>query len=88
MQAPIGCPNWTTRRGWSSARAEDEGEIEIYAKGSTYQEVEQQGPLTTLSPGDESTWEVTWYLRPFPADAKLKVGDPALIDFASEIGAL
>ncbi|MDO6747647.1 DUF4380 domain-containing protein [Gilvimarinus sp. 1_MG-2023] len=41
--------------------APSEGEIELYAKGDgSYIEMEQQGYLTTLMPGETLPWQVSW----------------------------
>ena len=42
-----------------------EAEIQIYANpGKTFVEVEEQGPYTTLQPGESVDWTVRWYLLP------------------------
>ncbi len=55
-----------------------EAEIQIYANpGKTFVEVEEQGPYTTLQPGESVDWTVRWYLLrqegdPVPSKALLK----------------
>lgn len=45
----------------SQLMAPGEGEIEVYANGeNTYIELEQQGFLTTLMPGQALAWQVVW----------------------------
>lgn len=52
-----------------------EAEIEIYAV-PTYVEVEQQGALQTLAPGQSSTpWTVRWYARKLSAPATVGSAD-------------
>jgi len=42
-----------------------EAEIQVYANpGKTFVEVEEQGPYTTLQPGESIDWMVRWYLIP------------------------
>ena len=42
-----------------------EAEIQVYANpGKTFVEVEEQGPYTTLQPGESVDWMVRWYLIP------------------------
>ena len=42
-----------------------EAEIQVYANpGKTFVEVEEQGPYTTLQPGESVNWTVRWYLIP------------------------
>ncbi len=44
-----------------------EAEIQIYANiGKTFVEIEEQGPYTTLAPGEKLDWTVRWYLLPQP----------------------
>jgi hypothetical protein len=43
----------------------EQGEIEIFAqKGGLYIELENHGPYTTLKPGEELSYDQTWYLLP------------------------
>lgn len=54
-----------------SQPAPAEAEIQIYANpGKTYVEIEEQGAYTKLEPGDELSWNVTWYLFPFETEAQ------------------
>ena len=63
----------------ASQTAPDEAEIQVYVNlGKTYVELEDQGPYTTLQPGEELNWTVRWYLRKHafedaPSDALLKL---------------
>lgn len=42
-----------------------EAEIQVYANpGKTFVEIEEQGPYTTLQPGESVDWTVRWYLLP------------------------
>ena len=53
-----------------SQPAPAEAEIQIYANpGKTYVEIEEQGAYTKLEPGDELSWNVTWYLFPYETEA-------------------
>jgi hypothetical protein len=61
-------------------QAPGEGQIEIYASRS-YVEVEQQGAFTELSPGENLSWKVQWYLRKLPLSMKAVVGSQELADF-------
>ena len=46
-----------------------EAEIQIYVNpGKTFVEVEEQGPYTTLQPGESVDWTVCWYLVPFTGE--------------------
>lgn len=59
-----------------------EGEIEIYTNAAkTYLEIEQQGPLTELAPGESLSWHVRWHLRALPEGVAAQVGDQALVDW-------
>ena len=62
-----------------------EGEIEIYTNAAmTYLEIEQQGPLTELAPGESLSWHVRWHLHALPDDVTAEVGDQALVDWIRE----
>src|SRR5690625_7425598 len=53
-----------------------EGEIEIYTNAAkTYLEIEQQGPLTELDPGESLSWHVSWHLSALPEGVDAQVGD-------------
>ncbi len=65
----------------ASDAAENEDEIELYG-ASTYEEVEQQGAVVSMSDGDSQTWQVYWYLRALPEDASAEPGDAVLAEFA------
>jgi hypothetical protein len=58
--------------------APGETEIELYT-GSEGFEMEQQGPYTTLKPGDSLTWTVNWYVKPVPKSIATS-GNHALVD--------
>lgn len=66
-------------------RAPNQGEIEIYVKGSGYEEVENQGAYQAIPPGDELSWQVRWYIRPVPENAAAEVGNQPLIDFIESV---
>ena len=70
----------------SDARAPDEAEIEIYAKGGAYVEVEQQGAYQSVPSGGERSWTVKWFLRALPDGATQSVGDTPLAEFAASFG--
>lgn len=62
--------------------APGEGEIEIYTNPEkTLIEVEQQGPLSRLAPGESLSWRVRWLVRPVPTDLEVEVGDIELADW-------
>ncbi|MCF7975344.1 MAG: DUF4380 domain-containing protein [Phycisphaerae bacterium] len=67
----------------ASVRAPNEGEIEIYANASIYQEIENQGAYATISAGGEVHWDLKWFLRPLPVDAEPAIGNQPLVDFAA-----
>lgn len=59
--------------------APGEAEIEIFTNSNyVYVEVEQQGALTTIAPGEALTWTVRWKLRRAPADTSVAAPTPAL----------
>jgi hypothetical protein len=63
-----------------SSAAPGEAEIELYATPE-YEEVEQQGAYTSISPDQSLSWTVTWFLRPMPEGATATPGDTALVEF-------
>jgi len=63
--------------------APGEGEIEIYLDGKKrYLEVEQQGPYTTLAPGQSLSWTVRWHLCRIPDSVAVAAGSAALVTLA------
>lgn len=58
--------------------APGETEIELYTGPEGF-EMEQQGPYTTLLPGDSLAWTVKWYVKPVPKSIAT-VGNRALVD--------
>ena len=60
--------------------APGETEIELYS-GQGLFEMEEQGPYTTLKPGDSLTWSVRWFVRGVPASVAT-LGNHALVDSA------
>jgi len=72
----------------ASVRAPNEGEIEIYANGSIYQEIENQGAYETIPAGGEAHWDLKWFLRPLPVDAEPAIGNQPLVDFAASFASL
>lgn len=62
--------------------AEHEGEIELFADlKKTYLEIQQQGSMTRLQPGEHLEWEVIWHVRKLPADIPVAVGSQELVNF-------
>lgn len=55
-------------------------EIQLYL-GSDYIEAEMRGPFASIASGASTTWNVTWYVRPAPAETT----DAALIAAARAI---
>ena len=62
--------------------APGEAEIEVFTNGD-YVEIEAQGALTTLAPGQGLTWAVQWKLRPIPAGASVAAGSADLAALAT-----
>jgi len=59
-----------------------EGEIELFANvEKTYWEMDEQGVMTKLAPGEHLDWEVLWHARSLPADMKIANGNKELVDF-------
>jgi len=66
--------------------APGEGEIEFYANpDKSYIEIEQQGEYTLLAPGASLSWEVKWYLRTLPSNAKAEIGNKELVTYIRSI---
>ena len=57
--------------------APGEAEVEVFANRD-YVEIETQGALAPLAPGESLTWTVRWKLRRVPGNAKLDAGDATL----------
>ena len=55
----------------ASQPAPEEAEIQVYVNmRKTFIELESQGAYTTLKPGEELKWTVTWYVAPFDGKAE------------------
>ena len=55
----------------ADAPAPDEAEIQVYLnRGKTYIELESQGAYTTLTPGEQLSWTVRWYLIPVSGETQ------------------
>jgi hypothetical protein len=68
------------------AQPKGEREIELYTDPKkNYMEIEHQGPMVTLKPGESTAWEVKWYLRRIPPGARKKVGDEKLLKFVESV---
>jgi hypothetical protein len=69
-----------------SQQAPKEMEIEYWLNNSpAFIEIENQGPYTTIQPGDSSEWVMKWFVRELPSSAKAEIGDEALINFVKKV---
>ena len=59
-----------------------EGEIELFANvEKTFWEIDQQGVMTKLAPGEHLDWEVRWHTRTLPATVSAKLGSEELVNY-------
>lgn len=59
-----------------------EGEIELFANvEKTFWEIDQQGVMTKLAPGEHLDWEVRWHARTLPAEVPAKLGSEDLVNY-------
>lgn len=59
-----------------------EGEIELFANyEKTFWEIDQQGVLTKLAPGEHLDWEVRWHTRSLPESVPATLGSEQLVDY-------
>ena len=66
--------------------ASGESDIEIYVCPTfNYIELESQGPYTSLNPGDDLEYTVTWYLKKLPEDMDKAPGNPHIVKLVREI---
>jgi hypothetical protein len=61
--------------------APGEAEIEVFTN-SSYVEVESQGALAALAPGDKLAWTVRWKLRRLPGGTTVAAGNADLVSLA------
>ena len=62
--------------------AVNEGEVELFTDAhKTYLELQQQGSMTMLQPGEHLDWEVTWHVKKLPSDISVSVGSEELVDY-------
>ena len=67
----------------STDAAPGEAEVEIFTgTDGDYVELENQGPLTDLAPGDAVVWTARWKLRQIPSGTSVAVGSSTLTSFA------
>jgi hypothetical protein len=64
--------------------APGEAEIEIFTNRD-YVEIEGQGPLATVVPGNAMLWTVRWKLRRVPAGTPIEAGNAELAAFAAVV---
>ncbi|MBN1927488.1 MAG: T9SS type A sorting domain-containing protein [Prolixibacteraceae bacterium] len=66
--------------------APGEGELEYWVDGSTsYIELENQSAYTTLAPGEDFHYYVTWHLVKLPESVNNEKGNAGLVDFAQQL---
>lgn len=59
-----------------------EGEIELFANvEKTFWEMDQQGVMTILAPGEHLDWEVRWHTRTLPNTISAKLGSDELVNY-------
>jgi hypothetical protein len=59
-----------------------EGEIELFANvEKTFWEVDQQGVMTKLAPGEHLDWEVRWHTRSLPENLPATLGSNDLVNY-------
>ena len=59
-----------------------EGEIELFANvEKTFWEIDQQGVMTKLAPGEHLEWEVLWHTRTLPASVPAVLGSDDLVTY-------
>ena len=59
-----------------------EGEIELFANvEKTFWEIDQQGVMTRLAPGEHLEWEVLWHTRSLPASLPVNLGSDELVNY-------
>lgn len=59
-----------------------EGEIELFANvEKTFWEIDQQGVMTKLAPGERLEWEVLWHTRTLPASVPANLGSEDLVSY-------
>jgi hypothetical protein len=62
--------------------ASGEGEIELFANvEKTFWEIDQQGVLTRLAPGEHLDWEVRWHTRTLPENIAANIGSNDLLNY-------
>jgi hypothetical protein len=59
-----------------------EGEIELFANfEKTFWEIDQQGVMTKLAPGEHLEWEVRWHTRIIPSDISADLRSEQLVNY-------
>lgn len=62
--------------------ANSEGEVELFTNArKTYLELQQQGGMTMLKPGEHLDWRVVWYVKKLPDNIAVSVGSEDLVAY-------
>jgi hypothetical protein len=63
-----------------------ESEVEVYTSPDlSYTELENQGKLSVLNPGDQVSYKVQWFLRTIPSATSPNKGNQALINYVLQV---
>lgn len=66
--------------------APNEGEIELFANAEkTYMEIEQQGAMVDLQPGEHLDWQVIWHIKKLPALMNTQHGSAELVQLVRKL---
>jgi hypothetical protein len=66
--------------------AKDESEVEVYTSPDlSYTELENQGKLSVLNPGDSVSYKVKWFLRTIPSTMISNKGNQKLINYVLHV---
>lgn len=66
--------------------ANGESEVEVYTSPDlSYTELENQGKLSVLNPGDSVSYKVQWFLRTVPSAIGSNKGSKALVDYVLHV---
>lgn len=66
--------------------AKGEGEIVLFVNAEkTYMEIEQQGVVKHLQPGEYLDWQVVWHVKKLPIDMEVKADREELVEFVRDL---
>ena len=70
----------------TNSAATGESEVEIYTGANlSYTEIENQGKLSVINPGDSISYHVQWFIKDLPAAIAVNKGNTQLVKYVLQV---